>query len=303
MYIEGQAMKRMKSVLKWFAILVVSLPLLLVIAGLALKPEFFDVRGKQSSLYKPDTAGFYVNKIAAKLGIDAPVFVYDSRDPNRFLDDLNVHGKEVSGALGVSWKGVSSIEKARAREEQAMNGKVIAYSVRLPHTNACALVFTEHFEDNSDLFKSSVVIHELTHCGQQFLLKTKPERQRKIQDMAQDIGGDLPYGVVDTVYAESLPTAMLRALSFDESEISKASQYGFQYELDDAKSGKRWVEAPNVAVALQGICNKAGDCPTDLLELQEKLIQDARYKTALRADIERWNELKASPRGVIALGK
>ncbi|WP_157806852.1 hypothetical protein [Pseudomonas sp. S10E 269] len=296
-------MNRLKSTLKWLAILVVSLPLLLVLAGLALKPEFFDVRGQQSSLYKPDTAGFYVNTIASKLGVGAPVFIFDSRDSKRYLDDLNGYGKEISGALGVSWGAVATIEKARLREEQASNGKVIAYSVRLPNTNACALVFTEHFHDNSDLFKSSVVIHELTHCGQQFLLKTQRERQRKVQDLAEEIGGDLKYGVIDTVYAESLPTAMQRALSFDSGFISEASRYGFKYELDDAKKDKRWVEAPHVAMVMPEICSKAGDCPTDLLLLQEKLIQDARYRAALRADMERWSQLRASAAGVISLGK
>ncbi|RJX53470.1 hypothetical protein C6380_14315 [Pseudomonas syringae pv. actinidiae] len=180
---------------------------------------------------------------------------------------------------------------------------MIAYSVRLPNTNACALVFTEHFEGNSSIFKSTVVIHELTHCGQQFLVKTQADRQEKIKEEALEIGGDLPYGVIDTVYAESLPTAMLRTLSFDDGAISEAARYGFAYELTDAKKNRAWVEAPNVALALPEICSKAGECPTDLLLLQEKLVHDERYRVALRADMERWNLLRGLKGGVIALGK
>ncbi|RJX53469.1 hypothetical protein C6380_14310 [Pseudomonas syringae pv. actinidiae] len=92
-------MKTLKKIVTWLSILLMSSFVLLVLAGIFLKPVFFDVSGQQSSLYKPDTAGFYVNQVAAKLGVEAPVFVFDSRDSKRFLNDLNVHGKEVSGAL------------------------------------------------------------------------------------------------------------------------------------------------------------------------------------------------------------
>lgn len=296
-------MKALKFAVKWLSILVVSAFAILIGIGALLKPVFFDVQGHQDSLYKPDTVGFYVNRVAAKLGIDAPVFVYDSRDSNRYLADMNTHGAEVSGALGVSWEAVASLEKTRKREELASSGMVMAYSIRLPRTNACALVFTEHLENKNSLFKSSVVIHELTHCGQQYLLKTQTDRQRKIQEKAHEIGGDLPYGVIDTVYAESLPTAMQRALSFDNDEISEASRYGFNYEFIDAQKDKRWVEAPNVAIVMPDICSKAGDCPKDLLRLQEKLIQDTRYQVALRADMERWHKLRSLEGKVLVFGK
>lgn len=296
-------MKTLKKIVTWLSILLMSSFVLLALVGIFGKSEYFDVQGKQSSLYKADTAGFYVNRIAQSLGVGAPVFVYDSRDSERFLDDLNIHGRQEAGALGVSWTAVASYEKSRAKEEQAQKGKVMAYAVSLSRTNACAMVFTEHLTDKSDLYKSSVVIHELTHCGQHFLLRTQEDRQRRVQDKVSEIGGDLPYGVIATVYAESLPTAMLRALSFDSGAISEAARYGFNYEFDDAQKNKSWVEAPNVALVMPQICSKAGDCPTDLLQLQEKLIHDEKYMTALRADMERWSLLRTAKGGVIAMGK
>lgn len=296
-------MKLARLVIKWFSILLLCSFFLLLLAGRVLKPVFFDVRGEQATLYKPDTMGYLLNQVAARLGVDAPVFIFDSADPNRYRDDLNALGKQTAGALGASWSAVVVAEKSRKRQEALQKAEVMAYSTRIDNTNACALVFTEHLEDQKPLYKSSVVLHELTHCGQQYLKTTHADRQKKIEDEAASIGKGLPYNVIDTVYAESLPTAMQRALSFTENGLASAAQFGFGYEYDDAKKDKRWVEAPNVALVLPEICAKAGDCPVDLLQLQEKLIQDPRFRGALRSDMERWAALKSATKKVAALAQ
>ncbi|MDG9918232.1 hypothetical protein N7645_15185 [Pseudomonas juntendi] len=252
-------------------------------------------------IYKPGTFGYDLNKLGKMIGVDVPIVFLDTDDLESYGKDFVNDPRAQRVADRVKAYAVSSTQ-GRSDRERRQQISILAFVPQdksLHALGACPIVITNALKKQPEANQAPVLMHEMTHCQDFYLRRTDhagyeaiydqvkglvPVDQRRLPGMAKTI---------DTVFAESLPTATLRALSFaDDPDIRQFAQAGFADELRTARSGSTANESPAVAEAMTQICAKTGDCPTQLGPLQKLLSKDPRYLAAMSADIERFYALK-----------
>lgn len=254
-------------------------------------------------IYKPGTFGSSLNDLGKMIGVEVPIVFLDTDDLGSYEKDFISDPRAQTVAARVKAYAVSST-KGRTDREKRQEIKILAFVPQdssLHALGACPIVITSALKKQPETSQVPVLMHEMTHCQDFYLRRVKPAER---EDLYRQIKALVPEGrqqlpgmawTIDTVFAESLPTASLRALSFAvDPGIREFAQAGFADELKSARGGSPANESPAVAEAMLQICAKAGDCPIQLQALQRHLAQDPRYIAALKADIDRFYELKGS---------
>lgn len=254
-------------------------------------------------IYKPGTFGSSLNDLGKMIGVEVPIVFLDTDDLESYGADFVSDPRAQRVADRVKAYAVSSTQ-GRSDRERRQQISILAFVPQdksLHALGACPIVITSALKKQPEANQVPVLMHEMTHCQDFYLRRVKPtEREevyRQVKALVPSDRQQLPgmAWTIDTVFAESLPTASLRALSFAEDPgIREFAQAGFADELKTARNGSPANESPAVAEAMLQICARAGDCPIQLQALQHQLAQDPRYLAALKADIDRFYELKGS---------
>lgn len=280
-----------------------------VLAGLGLASLFalahYDHKVKEESavaasftssggFYKPGTLGDSANRLTKKINIDVPVVLIEHHDIDGYAKDFvdDPRAKIITARIR---NYARADEKTRGEREKARSIEIYAFvpeSSSMQSMGVCPIFLTEHFEKQPVDQQMPTVFHEMTHCQDFHLRRTQSAHRAVIWKRVLDL---VPVDrqvdrmrAIDIVFAESLPTANLRALSFLPGEVGRYAQSGFAFELKMAMRNSDANESPEVAKVMTRICAKAGDCPLHLDALEDKLTTDPRYMDALKSDIERF---------------
>jgi hypothetical protein len=248
------------------------------------------------AFYKPGTLGASVNRLAKVINVDVPIVLIEHSDAEYEKDFVNDPRSKIITSRISSY--YSTNEKAREQNDKAHNLETYAFvplNNLMQSMGVCPIFLTRHFEKLNISQQMPTVFHEMTHCQDVYLRRAQPAHRKVIWERVLALvpinQQDERRKAIETVFAESLPTANLRALSFVSGDIGHLAQAGFSFELKAAMTDSKANESPEVAKIMKQICARVGDCPTKLDALEEKLTSDPRYMQALKSDIERYYQI------------
>lgn len=251
-------------------------------------------------IYKKGTFGDSLNQLGKMMGVDVPLVFLDTDDMDDYESDFVSDPRALAVATTAKAFALSS-NQGRSEREEKLGLKVLAFVPQqssIHALGACPVFITSALKKLPEASQVATLMHEMTHCEDFYLRRTAPAGHESTYSQIMNL---VPQNeqigmsnAISTAFAESLPTAMLRALSFSsDADIRHYAQVGFADEIRTARSGSAANETPAVAEAMTLICAKAGDCPMKLWPLQKLLVKDPRYMAAMQADIQRLHTIRA----------
>jgi len=177
----------------------------------------------------------------------------------------------------------------------------MAWENEFINLSACVVYLSPNGRARGLSKEMATVLHEAIHCSRAMMFPKHSEAAvldffKVIQKMPSFRD---PTSLTDTlirhitlVIEEAFVTASERSLSFKPGPVGELARAAYQREIDSARLGSPVNESPHVAILVERLCAKAGDCPTDTPSLSAFLLSRDEYSAALEQDILRWVEIR-----------
>lgn len=293
---------------KWGAIGLVGGPVLVVLLLVATSPLLSNapihIQKNQPAKhfennYRTGTEGYVLTQLAHEAFPYMDILISDQR----FQDQMTAASKvahplesmNLVHQIGLHQLSDSSITGRRTKVLGSM-----AWKEELLSLNVCLVYMTSDGLNRSRTEAMLTVFHESIHCSraklqQQDRSKLSRDRRRLLERMpalAKQRRDPELMSRLFFVSEEAFVTAAERSQSFMPGAVGMIARAAYQSELESAKRNSLGNESPHVALLIEKLCAKAGDCPTDTPSLSAFLLRRDEYVAALEKDILRWADIR-----------
>lgn len=300
----------LRKALNWGAISILGGPVmvvaLLVVTGPLLSSDPVHLQPLQpahhfENNYRPGTEGYVLTQLANEAFPYLDILISDKRFQPQMteaskaahpLDSMNLVHR-----LGEHHLSDASLSGRRTKVMGSM-----AWEKEFLSLNVCLVYLTPEGLNRSRSDAMITVFHESIHCSRAKLqqvhgayyareMRGLLARMPALKDQGGKGNTELRR-LLFFVSEEAFVTASERSLSFRPGAVGVIAKTAYSSELESAKRNAIGNESPHVALLMEGLCAKAGDCPTDTPALSSFLLENRTYIAALEKDVQRWAEIR-----------
>lgn len=295
---------------KWIAIATIAVPtailILVLVVSLFLDEPPAKVPRNQPAQrfennYRPGTEAYAITKVASDTFPNLDIVLSDLKYQGQMTDEGRA-GHPDSALKMLQTLGRRTFATFKDRPINPLGS--MEWSPELLKLNACVIYLPENPLTRGVVAVAGTVLHEAIHCSDASARLNNKERLERLSIHMFSNKPELLGAVADvsrspilrTVIIEAFVTAMLRSLSFAPEATGELASITYRRELKSAKDGVLANESPSIALVMEKLCSKPGDCPTTALGLMEFLYTNDTYIEALSKDFLRWEDLKKNKR-------
>lgn len=290
---------------KWVTIATVFVPavilILLLIIGLFLKQppaqlaQASPVQHFENN-YRPGTEGYALTKLASEAFPYLDILISDER----FLSQMTEASKQAHprDAMRLVHRIGQHEMNSRAITSRGSVLGSMAWEKEFLNLNVCLVYLTSEGMSRGLSRGAITVFHESIHCSRAKMHQDNPQGYSlRIAEMVVRMPTFKSPGALDDhklmghlifVGEEAFVTASERSQSFEPGPVGRIAAAAYEQELSSARLNSRANESPNVAMLIESLCAKAGDCPTEAPALSRFLSRNDAYIAALDKDLQRW---------------
>lgn len=294
---------------KWGAIALVGGPVLVVLLLVATGPLLSNtpIRIQQNqpvrhfeNNYRTGTEGYVLTQLAHEAFPYMDILISDQRFQDQMTEASKVAHPLDSMRL-LHRIGQNHLHHAaESRQDTTVLG-AMAWEDDFLSLNACVVYLSSNGMARGLSRAMATVLHETIHCSRAKMHSRSSEafalellriaqKMPSFRDPAKLTGKTIEH--IFQVSEEAFVTASERSLSFLPGPVGDLARAEYQREVASARVDSRANESPRVAILMESLCAKAGDCPTDTPALSSFLLENRMYIAALEKDILRWTDIR-----------